>query len=235
MAPPWLQFVRENRSLIGVLTIVWCGFALMEIASDWYRLGLGLGFGRLLPHMGQALFIFLPWVGLSVLVGRLNQRWPLHPLQLRQHLWHHLAAAAAIGCIHLAWVAGSRWIFWSSELSLTAFPSVWLSYMLNWFQHELLVYFAMLLLWHCWLRQTRPTEHARESCLMVTLGDQTHRLPLSEVVWLQADNNHVVIYTGQEKFRLREPFKSVLARVNDGQFIQTHRSAAVRINAIQSD
>ncbi len=233
----WPQFLRSNQPLIVGFALLWALFALMEMAGDWHRLGAG----RLLPHVGQALFIFLPWVGLSVLAGRLSQCWPLFPAPSRSNLLKHFAVAIGLGGVHLLWVTASRWIFWPGSLPVAAFPQVALSYGLNWFHFELLVYFAVVFLWSGWFAVRTSVNDAAivspktaEGILLAVDGETTHRLLASDIVWLQADNNYVLVHCKQGVFRLRSPLKSAINKLSREAFFQTHRSAVVRIDCIDA-
>ncbi len=230
----WREFVLHHQRLIGGLLAVWVGFAGMELAQDFYRAGVSSVDGAL-RHLGQALYIFLPWVIFSVGCGRYCQRRPFLPDFNGNHLARHIVLAVAIAWLHLSLIASSFWLFWPHALRHVSFSDVLVEQGLRWFHFELLVYFATALLWHWRLHRTsRPTTSPEAMELVVREAELTHRVVGSEIVWLQADDNYIIVHCEERSLRLRKPLKNVAADLGEQHFVQTHRSAIVNLEWVAS-
>lgn len=60
------------------------------------------------------------------------------------------------------------------------------------------------------------------------------KLKLSELQYIEADNNYTSIVTADKKFLLRLSLNQLLEKINYKALVRIHRSYAVNINAIQS-
>lgn len=60
------------------------------------------------------------------------------------------------------------------------------------------------------------------------------KLKLSELLYIEADNNYTSIITVDKKFLLRLSLNQLLEKINYKALVRIHRSYAVNINAIQS-
>jgi len=60
------------------------------------------------------------------------------------------------------------------------------------------------------------------------------KLKLSELLYIEADNNYTSIITADKKFLLRLSLNQLLEKINYKSLVRIHRSYAVNINAIQS-
>ena len=60
------------------------------------------------------------------------------------------------------------------------------------------------------------------------------KLKLSELLYIEADNNYTSIITADKKFLLRLSLNQLLEKINYKALVRIHRSYAVNINAIQS-
>lgn len=60
------------------------------------------------------------------------------------------------------------------------------------------------------------------------------KLPLSELLYVEADNNYVNLVTKKEKIALRLSLNQLLDKIFDDKLIRIHRSYAVNTEAIQS-
>lgn len=60
------------------------------------------------------------------------------------------------------------------------------------------------------------------------------KVGLSQICYLEANNNHTHIYTADKKYTLRNTLQQVLDRLSHPQFVRVHRSYAVNINQVTS-
>jgi DNA-binding LytR/AlgR family response regulator len=60
------------------------------------------------------------------------------------------------------------------------------------------------------------------------------KLKLSELLYVEADNNYTSIVTADKKFLLRLSLNQLLEKISYKALVRIHRSYAVNINAIQS-
>jgi DNA-binding LytR/AlgR family response regulator len=60
------------------------------------------------------------------------------------------------------------------------------------------------------------------------------KLKLSELLYIEADNNYTSIVTADKKFLLRLSLNQLMEKINYKALVRIHRSYAVNINAIQS-
>ena len=59
-------------------------------------------------------------------------------------------------------------------------------------------------------------------------------LPVARLERVEADRNHVALYVGAERFRLRATIASAAKRLDPTQFVQLNRSTIVRVDRIAS-
>lgn len=60
------------------------------------------------------------------------------------------------------------------------------------------------------------------------------KFPLSEILYLEADNTHTNIFTSSKKYVIRQTITNILERFSMKNLVQIHRSYVVNINKIES-
>jgi two-component system, response regulator PdtaR len=60
------------------------------------------------------------------------------------------------------------------------------------------------------------------------------KITLSEILYLEADNNHTLIQTGGQKLAIRQSLSAVLDRLAMPRLVRTHRSFAVNLDRVDS-
>jgi two-component system, LytTR family, response regulator len=80
------------------------------------------------------------------------------------------------------------------------------------------------------IRQVRsiPEEH-----LIVKLAGRILFLEVSEIDWIEADANYVVIHAGGQTYRMREPIGQIDKRLAEYNFSRIHRSVIVNVTRIK--
>ncbi len=59
------------------------------------------------------------------------------------------------------------------------------------------------------------------------------KLDKKDLVFIEADHNHITIHTTQEAYTIRMPLSTVLEKIQDSNIVKVHRSYAVNIQQIQ--
>ncbi|WP_026996192.1 LytR/AlgR family response regulator transcription factor [Flectobacillus major] len=87
---------------------------------------------------------------------------------------------------------------------------------------------------------TKESASSREAILQIDnhifikQSYQFTKVRLSDILFLESDNNYVHIITTNKKFTLRLTLNGVLERINYDKLVRTHRSFAINIEQIDS-
>lgn len=68
--------------------------------------------------------------------------------------------------------------------------------------------------------------------VVVKTGSKIKVIPVEEIVWLESQDDYVMIYTSTGKYLKQETMKHFEEHLDPGQFIRIHRSYIVRLDAI---
>jgi DNA-binding LytR/AlgR family response regulator len=71
-------------------------------------------------------------------------------------------------------------------------------------------------------------------CVFVKYNYQFVKVRLADILFVQADSNHINLHTGDKKFVLRLSLSQLFDRLLFDRLIRIHRSYAVNIDAVQS-
>lgn len=71
-----------------------------------------------------------------------------------------------------------------------------------------------------------------ELALWAPDGSGRRRLPLSSLVWLQAERDYVRLHTAERSYLVRDRISAFEARLPKDAFLRVHRSAIVRLSAM---
>ena len=83
------------------------------------------------------------------------------------------------------------------------------------------------------LRQAQPTA-APDDYFFIKVEHKYEKIAVSEILWVEAMQNYVMIHTPHQKHMTLLTLKSVAERLPAAQFIQTHKSFIVAKNKITS-
>ncbi len=83
------------------------------------------------------------------------------------------------------------------------------------------------------LRVYHDTAVPDEQTLVLQFGNTTHRVPMNQIVYLEAQSKKVDIYTRVRCLTVYESLKSIQEQLDD-RFVQCHRSYIVNSRRIQS-
>ncbi|MDI9881203.1 LytR/AlgR family response regulator transcription factor [Flectobacillus longus] len=81
---------------------------------------------------------------------------------------------------------------------------------------------------------TRESILQIDNFIFIKQSYQFNKVKLSEILYLESDNNYVHIITSTKKFTLRLTLNGVLERINFDKLVRTHRSFAINIDQIES-
>jgi two-component system, LytTR family, response regulator len=66
-----------------------------------------------------------------------------------------------------------------------------------------------------------------------TAGSSRNFVPATEVDWIEADGNYVVLHAGAKKHRIRLTLGALAGRLDSTRFVQVHRSAIVNLDKVR--
>lgn len=182
----------------------------------------------LLPLM-TGLYIYGPWFGVSVWLAWLVRDWSALTLERLIGLG---ALAAVVGCAHVALMTSAYWVFQPAVVADVTVGFVYVEQWLKWFHFEVLIFAGCVLAWRWRLRRVAS---ANPACALVLSTDEgVTRLDAAELIWLEADDNYVIYHATHGPFRTRGTLATALKGLPKETFVQTHRSAVVNLNHVQS-
>lgn len=76
--------------------------------------------------------------------------------------------------------------------------------------------------------------NAREDCIFIRADRMLHRLPLKDIVYIEALENYVTITTVSERLTTRSTLKDMLSQLPAKDFLRVHKSFAVNVSYISS-
>lgn len=76
-----------------------------------------------------------------------------------------------------------------------------------------------------------PTSYMER--LVVRSRGKIRLIPISDVDWIQAEDNYIRIHAGTSSYLERETLSGICDRLDPKKFVRVHRSALVNINRIQ--
>lgn len=77
------------------------------------------------------------------------------------------------------------------------------------------------------------TETVAKKFLFAKKGAKYQRVPLSDILWLEALENYVIIHTDKDKFVVYATLKSIESKLPAEDFFKTHRSFLVNIDKVE--
>ncbi len=77
---------------------------------------------------------------------------------------------------------------------------------------------------------TTPSAKTR---LPIPIGDRVTFIDVSEIDWIGAAGQSVVLHVGTREFRLRQPLQVMLSNLPSRSFVQIHRSHAVNLSRVK--
>lgn len=82
------------------------------------------------------------------------------------------------------------------------------------------------------LQEVQPKQTYLER-LMVNVASRFILVPVSEILYLKADDKYIEVHTTNKKYLIRNTLNDLEAKLNPAQFARINRSIIVRLNSIQ--
>lgn len=181
-------------------------------------------------YFGAIWVSFALWIPLAMLVVWLARRRPLQPSDGYGNWFWHLGAGLALGSLHLL---ADTLLLWASLGGAFHLGQGLLEKLIRWLPYELLAY------WVCLLAATlaRPAGNAAESPRYVDRiglreNDQTRLVPVAEVDLLEACDNYVKVWQGEQRQLIRGSLARLEKQLDPARFVRIHRSFIVNLDAI---
>jgi len=183
------------------------------------------------------------WVALApTVVLPLARRFPLDAELRRAHVAVHLVAALVVSFLHIVGVAmlfASYYYGWS-PLAMYDVARDRLHTVYAW---DVLVYAAIVGAVHLRARFARYDPHSAPT-LIGTAPEYSKRIivkndgrigvvPVEQIDWLEASDNHVVVHTRAAKHTMRVPLSNLAERLDPRVFVRVHRSTVVNVDRVR--
>jgi DNA-binding LytR/AlgR family response regulator len=185
------------------------------------------------------------WIVLApVLVVPLARRFPLDERRRPSHLVIHAAAIALVPMVHIAIVAmlfASHYYGWSPA----AMYDVARDRMHTVYAWGVLAYAAIVggihLKWRLTMvdgieqptagQALAPAKYSRR--IVVKNDGRLGVVPVEQIDWLEASDNHVVVHTRAAKHLMRVPLSRLTERLDPRTFVRVHRSTVVNVDRVR--
>ncbi len=73
----------------------------------------------------------------------------------------------------------------------------------------------------------------RADRLLIDRGRHMDVLPVDEIDWIEAADNHVIVHVGKEAHRFRRTMEHTLERLPADRFVRAHRSSIVNLSRVR--
>jgi LytTr DNA-binding domain len=228
-------------SALAPVAAGWSGvFVLSGALAALGRVARGASVDPLGAVLEQAPILIL-WGVVTPFVFVWTRRWPVRAPHARRHLATHGVLALAVvvamnAVIRVPLLAGG---------GLSPFLRSLGNGLSVYLPGALLAYGALLLVAH--LRSASAGDGASDALgprktndahgrIAVRTPMRTFLLPFDDVVWVEADDNYVVVHTRDCGYRTRSSVSAVMRELPPGAFVRIHRShlvSAVHIRQVQ--
>ncbi len=227
--------LRLPQAKLLCCSAIWLGLALAETLKTLF---FAHNKSLILLYLAQSLYLFLPCLCFSVLIGLLVLRSPLK-WRDAESLRLHLGVATVLGSLHILIVSSANWVFLPWLVTDVRFVDLFMARAVTWAPYELLCYFALLCIWQLNFSAEPSYRESGAGRQEPNLGQHMYlntsiggiHVTTDRIEWLMADNNHTVMLAHGQQLRVRDSLRNLLQRLSEAsagkQFIQTHRSAAV--------
>jgi two-component system LytT family response regulator len=82
-------------------------------------------------------------------------------------------------------------------------------------------------------RLARAEPAPRSDRLLIDRGRHMDVLPVDDIDWIEAADNHVIVHVGKEAHRFRRTMEQTLERLPADRFVRAHRSTIVNLSRVR--
>lgn len=222
----WLQ----QRRLILILALAWTGFVITDVSKNLFFAQQLSSWLAWIQNLLYSSYQIAPWLFFSIVIGMLVLRLQTQSIGRNLRVLLHFVVASFIALIHISLLTSSFWLFLPHVVKDVSISFVYVEQLLKWLPFEYLAYTACVLLWQKYLSNNSVPDSGEEFFFVSDCGQVAVRP--SEISWMRADDNYVVLHREMDELRVRSTLKTLLEKLPEQGFFQTHRSAVVNLNHI---
>ncbi len=222
------------RWLVGGVLVT----LLMSISSAWQSWERNESLAALtsLPVYFMVIWVsFLLWIPIALLIYQQHRRYPMFSKQQPRWWLIHLGLSVVVCCLHLLI---DTFLLWASLSGSFSFWAGYLEKLIRWLPYDLLGYWACLALMTLVSHRKRiltpdaSNQNQHLERLSLKINDETHFIPVDQIDYIEACDNYVQIWRGQNTQLIKQTMASLEKRLNPQQFMRIHRSFIVNLNAV---
>lgn len=180
------------------------------------------------------------WLALvPTLLLPLARRYPLQHDHLGPAVAIHTGAGLLIAALH-TFIVAALFASWYYGYSPLATRDVFRDRMFTGYAISVLLYFALVAVISARAhRRAAPAEPAPGPSgqylrrVLVTAEGRTTILPVGQVDWFEAADNHVIVHAGRATHTVRGPLSTLASHLTPTRFSRIHRSTVVNLESVQ--
>jgi DNA-binding LytR/AlgR family response regulator len=150
--------------------------------------------------------------------------------------------------IHMPFMTGLDFLKIKTSLPMVILTTAYSDYALEGFQLDVIDYLLKPITFTRFLKATNKAKDyyilknnkiesapaAAPDYVFIKCENKYEKIQIGEILFVQALQNYVIIYTGNSKFMTLLPLKTVEAYLDNGKFLRVHKSYLVAIAKIDS-
>ncbi len=229
---PWARRLLEAGFFVVVIAVLWTVDTLTKFNLRNVQ-GFGLDDFRLIVQQmtsATAVLLLVPatawWLG----------QFPLEKERWLSAIAGHVIGSALFATAHYFLSVGMRWAIHSAYGVDYVFSDFWLNNLIVEYQKDIKVYFgivAIVAAYRYYRRNEAATVSAKPGRLIVQTGNGETVIRESEIEYLEAARNYVVVGTESREYLVRDTLRSLERSVAPDQLVRTHRSYLVNVDRIE--
>ena len=218
-----------NRQWLAIGMLIAILLSLSAVISTWPKIAPAYQAQiSFLAYCAYILFSFTLWVGIAVFINALRCRIPLFDTRRPKWFYYHLLVSMFIGAGHLLIDTLLLWTVFHWQFP---FVPAYLAKLVRWMPFEMLGYWACLGFFtlvasHRQNRQEPPTYLQQ---LAVKHQGKTVVLACSDLACLEAYDNYVFVYAGEQKYMLHTSLSALETQLDPSRFARIHRACIVNL------
>lgn len=199
----------------------------------------------LLTNTLQFGLIYGSWLPLAVLACVIAAKFDLYRgVSSRKIVIHGIAALSLPLCHILLTTFINNWLR-TQEFGTVSFDNQFMTVLFGLLHLEMAIYPSLLVLFYRYeyaqVRQSKLMEYEKIvlneqnyiAYFSLREGDKTIRLPIEQVVWIEAADNYAKIHTESENYLYRATISALERKLNPNSFRRIHRGRIVNTNKVQ--